>query len=354
MVLSSYSVDRLVIASASVMAKAVLRKAIPFLLTLVANLTLSIGGDQLQAAEKLRAVYNAIGTGQSPLWIPHEAGIFRKYGVDVELLYVGSGSRTAQVVVSGEAPIGMFNGGLVVNANLAGADLVVVADGLNVLPFFLVTAPRIKNINELKGQKIGITRFGSATEYALRYAAEKGSLRLGKETPVLQLGGQPEMMAALKNGLIEAAVLNPEFAILAAREGFNRLVDIGALGLAFPTSSLNTSRTFIQKKRDMVRQFVRAYVEGIHYAKTHRQFAIDVLRRYLRNEDVAFVAAVYEIYIVRLIPRVAHPSADAMRTVLSQLALKDPKIATISPEQFLDRSFLQELEKERFIETLWK
>ena len=328
---------------------------IAFLLSFaVASLILDPAGGSLESADKVRALYNAIGTGQSPLWIPYEAGIFRKYGLDVELLYVGSGSRTAQVVVSGEAPIGMFNGGLVINSNLAGGDLVVVADGLNVLPFFLVAAPTIKQPGDLKGQKIGITRFGSSTDYALRYGAEKWSLRLDRDIAVLQLGGQPEMMAALKSGAIQAAILNPEFAILANREGFNNLVDIGALGLAFPASSLNTSRTFIRQHRDVLRRFIRSYVEGIHYAKTHQQFSVEVLKKYLKNEDVKFLNAIYEIYISRFIPRVPYPSTESMKTVLAQLGEKDPRARGARPEQFLDSTFLQEMEREGFIQQLWK
>ncbi|MGH7766863.1 MAG: ABC transporter substrate-binding protein [Candidatus Binatia bacterium] len=117
--------------------------------------------------EKLRFVYSAIGGSQSSVWIPHEAGIFRKHGLDIELLYVGGGGRAAQVVQSGEVPMGIFTGGAVVNANLAGGDLVVVAAGMNVITFFLIARPEVRSIEDLKGKKIGVTRFGSATDFAL-------------------------------------------------------------------------------------------------------------------------------------------------------------------------------------------
>lgn len=311
-------------------------------------------GQSLQARDKIRAVYNAIGTGQSPLWIPHEAGIFRKYGLDVELLYVGGGSRAAQVVVSGEAPIGIFNGGSVVSANLSGGDLVTIASALDVLPFFLVAPPTIKKPEDLQGKKIGITRFGSATDFALRYVAEKWSMKPQRNFAVLQLGGQPEMMAALKSGSIQAAMLNVEFAILAGRDGYINLVDVGALGLAFPASSLNTSRSFIRKNPDLSRRFVRAYVEGIHYAKTHRQFSIDVISRYLKNVDSAFLNAVYEAYVLRFIPKNPSPSLEAVKTVLAQMAESDPRARAVHAEQFIDASLVQELEKKGFIQQLWK
>ena len=203
-------------------------------------------------SEKFRVVYSAIGSSQSPLWIAHEAGIFRKYGLDVELLYVAGGSRAAQVILSGEVPVAMFNGGSVISADLAGADLVNVASGMNVLPFHLVVGPGMRQIEELKGKKVAVTRLASSTDYALRFAAEKWPVKPDKDFTVLQLGGQPEMMAALKSGAVQGAMLNAEFTILARREGYRDLADVTSMGLAFPGSGLNTSRSFIRARRETV------------------------------------------------------------------------------------------------------
>src|SRR6185369_3103909 len=117
--------------------------------------------------EKMRFVYSAIGGSQSSVWIPHEAGIFKKYGLDLELLYVGGGGRAAQVVLAGDAPMGIFTGGAVVTANFAGADLAIVASSLNAITFFLMARPEVRSLEGLKGKKVGITRFGSATDFAL-------------------------------------------------------------------------------------------------------------------------------------------------------------------------------------------
>src|SRR3990167_282400 len=123
--------------------------------------------------EKLRFVYSAIGGSQSSVLIPYEAGIFRKHGLDVELLYVAGGGRAAQVVQSGEVPIGLFTGGAVINSNLAGGDLVVIASSMNVMTFVVMARPEIKRVEDLKGKKVGISRFGSATDFGLRYAEEQ-------------------------------------------------------------------------------------------------------------------------------------------------------------------------------------
>lgn len=306
------------------------------------------------ALEKMRFIYSAIGGSQSSVWIPYEAGIFRKHGLNIELLYVGGGGRAAQVVQSGEVPIGIFTGGAVVNSNLAGGDLVVVASGMNVIPFFLVTRPEIRQIEDLKGKKIGVSRFGSATDFALLYSEEKWPIKRGRDFAVIQMGGMPEMMAALKSRALDAAMLNSEFTILARREGLKELVDISALGLNFPTSAIGTTRSFIRRSENAVRKFVRGFVEGIHYAKTQRAFSLEVFKKYLKNEDLNYLNGIYDLYVLRYLPKVPYPSPESIKTVLSQMAEKDPRAAAAQPEQFIDNRFFQELEREGFIQRLWQ
>jgi NitT/TauT family transport system substrate-binding protein len=287
------------------------------------------------------------------VWIPHEAGIFRKHGLDVELLYVGGGGRAAQVVQSGEVPMGIFTGGAVVNANLAGGDLAVVASGMNVITFFLMARPEIRSIDDLKGKKVGVTRFGSATDFALGYSENKWPIKRGRDFTVLQMGGMPEMMQALKSRALDAATLNAEFTILARREGLKELVDMSTLGLSFPTSSIVTTRSFIKRNENAVRKFVRGFVEGNHFAKTQRAASTEVFKKYIRNDDREYLNALYYLYVLRYVPKVPAPSAESIKTVLDQMA-DNPRAAAAKPEQFIDARFFQELEREGFIQKLWQ
>jgi NitT/TauT family transport system substrate-binding protein len=310
---------------------------------------------QVRAApEKLRIAYSAIGSSQSPLWIAHEAGIFKKHGLDVEMVYLGGGSRAAQVVVSGEVPVAMFTGASVISANLAGGDLVNVASGMNVMPFFLVVTPAVRQIEDLKGKKVAVTRFASATDYALRYAAERWPVKPDRDFTVLQIGGQPEMIGGLKSGAIQGAMLNAEFTVIARREGFRDLADVSALGIPFPTSALNTSRAFIRNRRDTVLRVVRAYADSIHYGKTQKKFTVGVLGKYLKNQDVPFLEAVYDLYLGQYVPKVPYPSAEAMKVALDQIGERDPRARSMRAEQFIDASLMQDLDKEGFIKQLWK
>jgi len=304
--------------------------------------------------EKLRLIYSAIGGSQASVWIPYEAGIFRKHGLDVELLYVGGGGRAAQVVQSGEVPIGIFTGGAVVNSNLAGGDLVMIASSMNVMTFAVMARPDIRRVEELKGKKIGISRFGSATDFGLRYAEGQWPIKRQRDFAVIQVGGMPENLTALRTGALDAAVLNAELAIVARKEGFRELADLAKIGLVFPTSSIVTTRSFIKRNENTVRKFIRAYADGVHYGKTQRAFGVQVLKKYLRNDDTAFVNDLYDLYILQNIPRVPGPSPEALKTVLDQLAETDSRVAGLRPEQFIDARFFQELEKEGFLQRLWK
>lgn len=304
--------------------------------------------------ERLRFVYSAIGGSQSSVWIPYEAGIFRKQGLDIELLYVGGGGRAAQVVQSGEVPIGIFNGGAVINSNLAGGDLVVVASGMNALPFFLMTRPEIRQIEDLRGKKVGVTRFASATDFALLYAEEKWPVKRGRDFVVIQMIGQPDMLTALKSRVLDAAVLNAEFTILARKDGLRELVDLSAGGLNFPTSAIGTTRSFIKRSENTVRKFVRAFVEGAYFAKTQRAFSVEVLKKYLKNNDVPYLNGIYDLYVLRYLPKVPYPSPEAMKTALAQIAEREPRAQAAQPEQFIDSRFFQELEREGFIQKLWQ
>ena len=304
--------------------------------------------------EKLRLTYSAIAGSQASFWIPYEAGIFRKHGLDVELLYVGGGGRAAQVVQSGEVPVGTFTGGAVVNANLAGGDLVIIASSLNVFTFAVIAKPEIRRVEDLKGKKIGISRFGSATDFGLRFAESQWPIKRQRDFAVIQMGGVTDILAGLRTGAIDAGVINAELAILARRDGFREVADISKMGLSFPTSSIVTTRSYIKRSENTVRKFVRAYAEGVHYSKTQRAFSVQVMSKYMRNNDMALVNDLYELYLIQNMLRIPRPSPEAVKTVLDQIAETDSRAANLRPEQFIDSRFFQEMEKDGFLQRLWK
>jgi NitT/TauT family transport system substrate-binding protein len=325
-----------------------------FVFTLGVATISAVASADAQPLEKLRLIYSAIGGSQASFWVPYEAGIFRKYGVDVELLYVAGGGRAAQVVQSGEVPIGVFTGGAVINSNLAGGDLVVIASSMNVMTFAVMARPEIRRVEDLKGKKIGVSRFGSATDFGLRYVEEQWPVKRQRDFAVLQMGGVSDVYNALRAGVLDAAVINAELAVLARREGFRELADIAKMGIQFPTSSVITTRTYIKRNENTVRKFIRGFVEGVHYAKTQRSPTIKIMMKYLRSSDAAMFNELYDMYILQNIPRIPRPSPESLKTVIDQMAETDPKVAALKPEQFIDGRFFAELEKDGFVQKLWK
>ena len=321
---------------------------------LIFTLAFLSSADAQAPLEKIRLAYSAIGGSQASFWVPYEAGIFRKHGLDVELLYVAGGGRAAQVVQSGEVPIGVFTGGAVINADLAGGDLAVIASSMNVMTFVVMARPEIKRPEDLKGKKIGVSRFGSATDFGLRYVEEKWPVKRQRDFAVIQMGGVTDVFNALRAGTLDAAVINAELAIVARREGFRELADIAKMGINFPTSSAVTTRSFIKRNENTVRKFIRGFIEGVHFAKTQRAATIAIMKKYLRSSDAAMFDELYEMYIQRNIPRIPRPSPEALKTVLDQMAETDPRVASLKPEQFIDTRFFQELDKDGFIQKLWK
>jgi ABC-type nitrate/sulfonate/bicarbonate transport system substrate-binding protein len=313
-----------------------------------------VGPVAAQPLEKLRLTYSAIGGSQASFWVPYEAGIFRKHGLDVELLYVAGGGRAAQVVQSGEVAIGVFTGGAVINSNLAGGDLTVIASSMNVMTFAVMARPEIRRVEDLKGKKIGVSRFGSATDFGLRYVEEQWPIKRQRDFAVLQMGGVSDVYNALRAGALDAAVINAELAILARREGFRELADIAKMGIQFPTSSVITTRAYIKRNENTVRKFIRGFVEGVQYAKTQRAPTIKIMMKYLRSSDASMFNELYDMYILQNIPRIPRPSAESLKTVIDQMAESDPRVANLKPEQFIDGRFFAELEKEGFLQRLWK
>jgi len=225
---------------------------------------------------------------------------------------------------------------------------------MNVIPFFVMGRPEIRRVEDLKGKKVGITRFGSASDFALRYTEEKWPVKRGRDFAVIQNGSMPANLLALKSGAADGAMLSTGFAALIRREGFRELADVASLGLNFLTFAIITTRSFIRRNENAVRKFLRGFVEGIHYAKTHREFSVAILGKYLKNEDQQLLNVLYDLYVLRYVPKIPYPTAEPFKTVLAQIAETYAKAASAKPESFIEPRFIQDLEREGLMQRLWQ
>ena len=231
-------------------------------------------------AEPLRIAYTSIALVYGPLWVTKDAGIFKKYNIDPELLYIAGGPPSLQALIAGDVAVSFTAGGATVAANLSGSDVVLLGASIDSLPFELWSIPSIKQPEQLKGTKLGISRIGATTDFVARYLLKKWGLQPDKEVAIFQAGAGPQIFAALKGGAVQSGVLStgPE-TLHAEAEGYVRLADVSTSGLVYPFGPFAVRQAFIKSQPDLVSRFMKAYVEGIYRFKTDKALALATLEK---------------------------------------------------------------------------
>jgi len=311
-------------------------------------------GGAPQGLKKVVIAYSSISPNQAPSWAAYETGLFRKYGLDVQLIFVESGSRTVQTLVSGDVVAAQVAGAGVIQSNLQGSGVVLIAGFLNTLDYKLMVSRDITRPDQLKGKAVAVSRAGSSSDFATRYALEKYGLVPDKDVAILQIGSQPARFAALETGKINGVMVSIPVTARAAKLGFNALADLQMLGLEYQHSALAVSQSLIKSQPDLVRNILKAHVEAIHYMKTHRKETLAILAKYLKTDDTDALQEAYEAEIEALIPQKPYPTLKGIQTILRELGAKDAAARAARPEQFVDLTFMKELDSSGFIDRLYK
>jgi NitT/TauT family transport system substrate-binding protein len=306
-----------------------------------------------EAVDKLVVPYSSIGGSSAPIWVPGEARIFEKYGLTVDVVYIATSTTIMQATLAGGVDLSFSGQEAAMTANLGGGDTVVLASGTNRLPFSLYVKPIYTRVEDLRGRKIGVSRFGSSTDFTARHILAKHGLVPGQDVIILQTGGVTESFTALKSGLIDGGVFSPPSTIRAAKEGLRELVNMGDEDLEIYSACVTASRAWIRKNEDKLRRFMKAYVEGIARIKKDKEFTINIMRKYTRTGDREILSATYD-YFVRILPRDPSPTVRAMTNGLQLIAMMKPAAATEKPERFMEPKFVKELRDGGFIDNLYK
>jgi NitT/TauT family transport system substrate-binding protein len=314
----------------------------------------SVAADKAAPLQRIMVAYSSISGNNAPLWVTQEKGFFRKYGLDVQAVLIESGSTSAQSLIAGDVAFAHMAGAAIMQSNLRGADAVMIAGVINTLTFQLYTDKSISRPDHFKGKTVGVTRFGSSTDFAMRYALEKYGLDPNKDVTILQLGNVPALLSALEAGKIQGAMLSAPTTLRAKKLGYPMLADLQMLGLEYQHTGIATTRSLIKSKPELVRDFMRAYVEGIHYAKTHRRETLEILAKYLRTDDTDILDDTYEAIALNLVPEKPYPTLKGIQIILRELGIKDPNARSAKPEQFVDLTFIKELDSSGFIDRLYK
>ena len=303
--------------------------------------------------EKVTIAYSSISGTMASMWVTYEAGFFRKYGLDVELVHFEGGTTAVKALVSGQVEFAQVGGTAVLRSNLKGSDAVMIAGFLNTMNYQFIVEKNIRRPEQLKGMAVAVSRFGGSSDFATRYAIEKFGLVPQKDVAILEIGSQPVRLAALKEGEVQGVMLAVPHTTEARKLGFSSLAELQTLGLEFQHTGLATTRALIKSRPELVRKVMRAYAEGIHYYKTHRREGLAILSKYLGSDDPEALAETYEILGLTLLPEKPYPTLRGIQVILRRLAKKDPKTKGAQPVRFVDMSFARELDSSGFIDTLY-
>lgn len=316
------------------------------------------GAGQLhaQALTKLPFPYSPINSSSLHWMIAKDAKIFEKYGLDVDLVFMGASSLILQSMLSGAANFAGFAGPAIIANVLRGGDVITVA-ATTPLTISVVTRPEIEKGEDLKGKKIGISRLGAVPHFAIQLILDRFGV---KDATILQMGGQPEAAAGLRRGAVDAAVLSLPHTYLLAKDGFRELVgpqDYVKLGIRFISGGIAARRSYAAKNREVVVRLIKATLEGMKMMVAQEAFAKKTFARYARQNDPLVLDQIYKFALATVSrdPTIPKDAFQSMARLMGELGLADrAAVASTPPEAYFDNSYVEEIKQSEFLKDLWK
>jgi NitT/TauT family transport system substrate-binding protein len=298
------------------------------------------------AQTKTRINWTAVTGAQSGMFMAQQEGLFKKNGLDVELVHIPSSSRGIQTILAGEIAFSFMDGANEVQADIKGANIALVAGATNRQVFSLMARPEIKKIGDLRGKKIGITRIGSSTHTSALFALGTAGLK-PSDYQILPLMEVPNILTALMAGQVDAGVVSPPTNSRARKAGLNELMNLAKEGPEYVSVGVGTSRSYINANEDIVRRVVRSYAEGVYLFKTNKEMALKMIQNQLKVKDVDIQEDTYNQFR-QYLEYPPYVSRKAMEAVIADVAEKEPAAKAAKPDDFIDMRFVAELEKEGF------
>ena len=297
----------------------------------------------------LRASYSSIGGAFAPLWLAQDKGLFTKYGLAVELKYILSATGT-QALFSGSIDI-VNPATEIVEAGLGGQRVAFIIGILNRAVLSVYSKAELRQLTDLRGKVMGVTLPGSTTDLTAKILFQQAGMVPGKDVQVTHLQGMPDIITALTQGRIDAGVVSAPTTLKLRQAGFKELVDVAARNVPMIHAGLATTRDFIKSNPEKVRRYVQAYVEGTKIARTDPETTKQIIGKYTKTDNKEDLDETYNTY-AKVWEQAPYVSAAGMQTLLNFAV--NPAGKTAKPEQFIDNSFVAELEKSGFIEKLYK
>ena len=303
--------------------------------------------------ERLRIGYPSPSANFYPLFATKEANLFEKYGFEPEMIYV-QGVQLIAVQIAGQLDFSSVSGLVFLQASVEGSDLIMLASSNDSQPMKLMVHSGIADPKDLKGKTIAVTRFGSLTDLLLRPMLKTWGLEPQKDVKLLQIGRLPDMVLAIAQKKVDGGVISFPNSLQAEKMGAKTLLDFADSGLDIPSTTIVASRKYANAHRDTVLRFLKAYIEGTRRLLTDKELGIRALRKYGGVNDRELLTTTYDLFTSRYTKKVPKINPKTVETALSLLADVTPKAKGRKAEEFIDTSFVDELETTGFINSIWK
>jgi NitT/TauT family transport system substrate-binding protein len=326
------------------------RKALIALLALAAVL---MSRTSILAQDKIRIAWAGDSPANSPIWVVQEKGLLKKHGLTPEVIRISASPIALQAMLAGEVDVIVTSVTTLVSSRLAGADIVMV---LGMVPTFvdhIISLPSIAGVEQLKGKMGGVNRLGSTSDLGLRLALRKLGVDPEKDVQIITAGGNPERFAALSKSIVQFTIMPEPFVREAEKLGFKDLLDIGSLKIPFWWNAVLTRESIIKAKRPLLAKFARGMMEAVHFIKTEKEGAKAIFSKNLRITDPESLERAWKAYNT-VFPENLMPTPDGVKTMLDDLAPRNPKAAAADPKAFVDMSLAQEIEASGFLKQLYK
>jgi NitT/TauT family transport system substrate-binding protein len=306
------------------------------------------------AAEKLVGLYSARVMSQSMPWIAQEAGLFQKYNLDFDLVFIASSGMATAAILGGDAEVILTGGVGIVRAFVQGnTDLSFIGGVKNVMTQSILAGGGVKRPEDLKGKKIGVSRLGGNTHYFTIQALRRHGMEPGRDFTFIQTGGDPEALAAMVGGGVDAATLTAPSDARALSLGYRYVIYGPDLRIPYAATAFVTRRSLLTKRGPVVGRFMRAMAEASKILHTDREFTYKVLGKQLRITDRGILDSAYNAEIKALEPRMV-VKTEALQAILDEVAPTDPRAKNVKPQELVDLRYVEEMEKSGFFEQIWK
>ena len=334
------------------------RQASKFLIIRVIGLSIGLwlNAPQASGADRLRIGLSSFTPINAALWIAEDKGLFKKYGIDSEVILIGGASAGGvSSLIAGDVQFLGGGGGGVISAALGGADVIMIGSIVNKGVQRVVARSDLKRPEDLRGKKVGITRLGAASHLVLLIMLRSWSMT-PNDVQTLQVNSSPAMMAALEKGGIDAAVLTEPTFFFAEDQGYRTLADLADMDIYYLHSMIDTTRAYLRTHRDLALRFIKGYVEGIAYFKKNRKESIEVLAKKLRTApaQTKYLERSHTLYSSGYFENAPYVSLKGVTTLLDFYAKDNPRARSANAQSFFDNSLVKELDDSGFIKKLYE